>query len=139
MITSFKFRTSMFFVVALIGAAAFSARSGGVSTSVTGIRPAAIEVLTTTSVSAHIISTSPLSTIGDGHNDSSWKYEKNDERHGRDYDRDHDGDKDHDTRHGDDDHAPAPAPEPNTLLSFGIALAIGAGALFLRRIPGVRK
>ena len=38
-----------------------------------------------------------------------------------------------------DDRAPDPAPEPPTILSFGAALVIGAGVIYLRRLRGERK
>jgi len=38
-----------------------------------------------------------------------------------------------------DDRAPDPAPEPSTILSFGAALVIGAGVIYLRRLRGERK
>lgn len=135
MITSVKFRASMLCTVALFGAAALSARSGGVTAAASGERPAAFNGLTTPAISAQAISTALLSTIWDGQSNWTWKDDKNGDRH----DRYNDHDKDHDKKGDRNDHAPAPAPEPSTLLSFAIALVIGAGALFLRRIPGVRK
>ena len=71
MITSFKFRALILSVVALIGAAALSANSGGVSISSAGERPVPIRSLSTTAVSTQIISTSLLFTTGDAHDNSS--------------------------------------------------------------------
>jgi hypothetical protein len=55
-------------------------------------------------------------------------------------DKDHSGDKDHDKdkRH-DQNGAPSPTPEPSTILTFGAALAIGGGVLFLGRLRKERK
>jgi hypothetical protein len=135
MITSFTFRASLLTVVALIGVAALPARSGGTISTANAEIPVSIGNFTPAAASNHFVSASLLNTSDEGQNKSNWKDSNGDQRH----DHDNDGDKDHGKQGGSDDHAPAPAPEPATWLSFGLALAIGAGALFLRRIPGVRK
>jgi hypothetical protein len=61
----------------------------------------------------------------DGGDDHKEKHKTKDE------DKDKGDDKDKDK----DDRAPSPVPEPSTLLSFGVALLIGGGALLSRRVP----
>ena len=56
---------------------------------------------------------------------------------GNDDDKDTDKEKDKDKDK--EDRAPAPNPEPSTILSFGAALVIGAGVIYLRRLRGQRK
>ncbi len=135
---SLSFRAFVLCIVTLIGGVAISAHSRVTAA------PSPSETLAAfngTAISADLelmVSASSLPTLGTGQGSLIWNNDKNDEKRDRRDGDDHH--KDHDGKNGDkDDHAPAPVPEPPTVLSFGAALAIGAGVFYLRRWRGERK
>jgi hypothetical protein len=119
-------------VTALIGAGTASARAGGTSAPLVGAVNGVQSADSGLNVSASLLPTIwSSSTI-------LWGQDGDYKDHSED--KDHSGDKDHDKdkRH-DQNGAPSPTPEPSTILTFGAALAIGGGVLFLGRLRKERK
>jgi hypothetical protein len=117
-------------VTALIGAGTASARAGGTSAPLVGAVNGVQSADSGLNVSASLLPTIwSSSTILSGQ-DGDYK--------DHDWDKGHDKDHDKDKRH-DPNGAPSPTPEPSTILTFGAALAIGGGVLFLGRLRKERK
>jgi len=113
-------------MAALIGAGSASARAGGTSVPLVGAVNGVQSADSGLNVSASLLPTIWSSSTILWGQDGDYK--------GHDWDKDHDKDKRHDRK---DD--PSPTPEPSTILTFGAALAIGGGVLFLGRLRKERK
>jgi hypothetical protein len=123
-------------VTALIGAGTASARAGGTSAPLVGAVNGVQSADSGLNVSASLLPTIwSSSTILSGQ-DGDYKDHSGDKDH--DWDKGHDKDHDKDKRHVQNG-APSPTPEPSTILTFGAALAIGGGVLFLGRLRKERK
>jgi len=133
-------------MAALIGVETASARTGGVSAPAVGRQPTEFSVLASSTInlveetlsqmlgrigaantvqsadSGLNVLASLLPTIWSARIDSG--NQNNDDGKGKDK--------------GKDPHAPPPAPEPSTLLSFGVAVVIGACVFLLGRLRKVR-
>lgn len=135
---------SLLCMAVLMSAGAVAARAGGASLPVLAGSAAevAITSATATSVEEPVTQTlysslgavltnwsGPAGFRGDNAHQGNQNHEGDgDDRNGKD----HDGDHDH-------DNPPTPSPEPSTILSFGVALLIGGGVLFLGRMRETRK
>jgi hypothetical protein len=119
-------------MTALIGPGTVSARAGGTSAPLVGVVNGVQSADSGLNVSASLLPTIWSSSTILWGQDGDYKDHSVDKGH--DWDKDHDKDKRHDGNG-----APSPTPEPSTILTFGAALAIGGGVLFLGRLRRERR